>query len=48
METGDIPNLPYPEKFDLEAAILGMHRDGYCIFPGVLNREQVQAFRDKI
>lgn len=47
-ETGDIPNLPYPEKFDLEAAILGMHRDGYCIFPGVLNREEVQAFRDKI
>ena len=48
MERGPIPNLPYPEHFDLDEAILGMHRDGYCIFPGVLSQAEVQAFRDKI
>jgi len=43
-----IPNLPYPESFDLDAAIQGMQRNGYCIFPRVLNAEQVAAFRAKI
>jgi hypothetical protein len=43
-----IPNLPYPERFDLDAAVRGMMEDGYCIFPGVLDAEGVQKFRAKI
>jgi hypothetical protein len=45
---GEIPNLPYPEIFDLEMAIEGMHQDGYCIFPGVLDAAGVKKLRDKI
>jgi ectoine hydroxylase-related dioxygenase (phytanoyl-CoA dioxygenase family) len=48
MHRDPIPNLPYPHSFDLEAAIQGMHKDGYCIFPGVLDAQQVAAFRAKI
>ncbi|MEZ0327560.1 MAG: phytanoyl-CoA dioxygenase family protein [Fimbriimonas sp.] len=43
-----VPNLPYPDNFDLNLAIKGMFEDGYCIFPGVLNANQVAAFRAKI
>jgi ectoine hydroxylase-related dioxygenase (phytanoyl-CoA dioxygenase family) len=42
------PNLPRPEKFDLEAAIVGMHRDGYCVFPNVLDAEGVAKLRHKM
>ena len=45
---GEVPNLPYPERFDLDSAIEGMHRDGYCIVPGLLDAGEVKAFRDKI
>ncbi|PMZ77087.1 hypothetical protein C1X94_30880, partial [Pseudomonas sp. FW306-02-H05-AB] len=45
---GEVPNLPYPTSFNLDEAIIGMHRDGYCIFPSVLDAAQVAAFRDKI
>ncbi|MBI3831153.1 MAG: phytanoyl-CoA dioxygenase family protein [Planctomycetes bacterium] len=42
---GPLENLPVPETFDLEAAIEGMYTDGYCIVPGVLNREEVAELR---
>lgn len=45
---GEIPNLPYPDHFDLDRAIAGMHEDGYCIFPGVLNAQGVAKLRNKI
>ncbi len=48
MYRGEVPNLPYPEQFELQAAIRGMHRAGYCIFPGVLDAAGVQKLRDKI
>jgi ectoine hydroxylase-related dioxygenase (phytanoyl-CoA dioxygenase family) len=48
MYSGEIPNLPYPENFDLNEAIEGMHRDGYCIFPKVLDEAGVAKFRAKI
>ncbi|AIE83708.1 phytanoyl-CoA dioxygenase family protein [Fimbriimonas ginsengisoli] len=45
---GEIPNLPYPAEFHVEAAIEGMHRDGYCILPRVLDADGVRRLRDKI
>lgn len=45
---GEVPNLPYPQHFELSAAIEGMHNDGYCIFPAVLSRDEVDALRTKI
>ena len=45
---GEVPNLPYPERFDLDAAIEGMHRDGYCIFPRVLDPDGVAKLRHKM
>ncbi len=46
--TGEIPTLPYPTQFSVDEAIQGMLRDGYCIFPGVLDTAGVQKLRDKI
>lgn len=45
---GPLENLPYPETFDLEAAIEGMYTDGYAIVPGVLNRDEVAELRAKM
>lgn len=45
---GPIENLPYPEKFDLEAAIEQMYTDGYCIVPRALTAQSVAELRDKI
>ncbi|MFZ4506804.1 MAG: phytanoyl-CoA dioxygenase family protein [Fimbriimonas sp.] len=48
MYRGEVQNLPYPAEFDLERAIVGMHEDGYCIFPGVLAAEKVAWLRAKM
>ena len=41
-------NLPYPDVFDLEAAIDGMFTDGFAIIPGVLNKQEVAELRHKM
>jgi ectoine hydroxylase-related dioxygenase (phytanoyl-CoA dioxygenase family) len=45
---GELPPLPYPERFDPSEAIEGMHRDGYCIIPSLLSKEEVQHYRTKM
>ncbi|MBE7466370.1 MAG: phytanoyl-CoA dioxygenase family protein [Planctomycetes bacterium] len=42
---GPLENLPYPERFDLEAAIDAMYSDGFAIIPGVLNAQEVAELR---
>ena len=46
--TGKVEPLPYPESFDLEAAIEQMYSHGYCIVPGVLNKTEVAELREKM
>ncbi|HYF48686.1 MAG TPA: phytanoyl-CoA dioxygenase family protein [Planctomycetota bacterium] len=45
---GPLENLPYPETFNLEAAIDAMFTDGFAIIPGVLTREEVAELRHKM
>lgn len=42
---GPLENLPYPDPFDLDAAIEAMFTDGYAIIPSVLNKEEVAVLR---
>ncbi|MBI3829118.1 MAG: phytanoyl-CoA dioxygenase family protein [Planctomycetes bacterium] len=45
---GALEALPYPEVFDVDAAIESMYTDGCCIVPGVLSRDEVAEFRARI
>ncbi|GAB4451315.1 MAG: hypothetical protein OHK0029_00240 [Armatimonadaceae bacterium] len=49
MFEGELRGLPYPtEPLNIEAAIEAMYTDGYVIFPGVLNRDEVQQLRERM
>lgn len=46
---GPLENLPYPAApLDVEAAIRAMYEDGYVIFPGVLNRDEIAELRARM
>lgn len=42
---GTLENLPYPQAIAVEQAAAQMYTDGYVLFPGVLNRDEVAALR---
>ncbi len=42
---GPLESLPYPGAVDVAQAGAQMYRDGYVIFPGVLDRAEVAALR---
>ena len=42
---GPIENLPRPESMTVAQAVSQMYTDGYVIFPGVLNPEEVSSLR---
>jgi hypothetical protein len=50
MYTGPLENLPYPDGpvTDLAAAVEAMYTEGYVIFPGVLNPDEVALLRARM
>lgn len=46
---GDLKNLPYPTgPVDIGAAIEAMYTNGYVLFPGVLDRDEVALLRARM
>ncbi len=49
MHKGELNSLPYPDRTpDITEAIRAMYVDGYVIFPGVLNTNEVALMRERI